>query len=113
VTTIDQLDARPGGLWRFAQRDQAGDEFVFHGVYHSVEADRRLVYTFEFEGMPGHVILDTVTLEERDGKTIVTEQSVYQSIEDRDGMLNEGMEMGVAESDERLKELLAKLIAGK
>lgn len=113
VTTIDQLDVRPGGLWRIVQRDQSGNEFAFQGVYHSVEADCRLVYTFEFEGETGHVILDTVTIEERNGKTKLTEQSVYQSVEDRDGMLNTGMEMGVSESDERLRELLAKLTAGK
>jgi uncharacterized protein YndB with AHSA1/START domain len=71
-------------------------------------APERLVYTFEFEGMPGHVLLETVTFEEQDGKTKLTDVSVFQSIEDRDGMISAGMEEGAVESMDRFAELLAK-----
>ena len=47
----------------------AEGEFAFRGVYHEIRAAERLVYTFEFEGMPGHILLETVTFEERDGRT--------------------------------------------
>ena len=62
TTTIDKLDVRPGGSWRFVQRDAAGNEYAFHGVYHEVVSPERIVDTFEFEGMPGHVSLETTTL---------------------------------------------------
>lgn len=107
-TKVDKMEVRPGGIWRFINRDAGGDEFGFHGVYHSVQAPERLVYTFEFEGTPGHVILETVTFQEHDGKTKLIDQSVYQSVEDRDGMVASGMESGAAESMDRLEELLAK-----
>ena len=68
-----------------------------------------LVYTFEFEGMPGHVLFETVTFEEHDGKTKLTDQSVFQSVEDRDGMLNMWMEEGMAETMDRLAELVAQI----
>lgn len=106
ATIVDKMEVRAGGLWRFINRDTAGNEYGFHGVYHSIEAPERLVYTFEFEGTPGHVLLETVTFEEQDGKTKITDRSVYQSVEDRDGMVQSGMESGSAETLDRLEELL-------
>jgi uncharacterized protein YndB with AHSA1/START domain len=107
-TVVDQLEARPGGRWRFVEREGDGSEYGFHGVYHDVQAPERLVYTFEFEGMPGHVLLETVVLEDQGGRTLVTDTSVFQSVADRDGMLQSGMESGAAESMDRLDEYLAK-----
>ena len=107
TTTVEQMDVRPGGVWRFVQRDADGNTYAFHGVYHEVVPPERLVYTFEFEGTPGHVLLETVTFEEQNGQTKVTDQSVFQSVKDRDGMLQSGMEQGAAESEDRLAALLA------
>jgi len=101
------MDVRPGGGWRFIQRDAAGNEFAFHGVYHEVVAPERIVGTFEFEGMPGHVALETSTLEDLGGRTRLTTISVFQTVEDRDGMAASGMELGASESMDRLEELLA------
>jgi uncharacterized protein YndB with AHSA1/START domain len=103
------MDARPGGQWRFVQRDTAGHEYAFHGVYHEVRSPERIVDTFEFEGTPGHVSLETCLLEETGGRTKMTGRSVYQSVEDRDTMLEAGMEEGVLETMDRLAELLAKV----
>jgi uncharacterized protein YndB with AHSA1/START domain len=108
TTTIEQLDLRPGGLWRFVQRDAEGNVYGFHGVYHEVAIPDRLVYTFEFEGTPGHVLLETARFEEQDGKTRLVQQSVFQSVEDRDEMLQAGMVAGAAEGRQRLVELLAR-----
>jgi uncharacterized protein YndB with AHSA1/START domain len=107
-TIVDRLEARPGGSWRFVERDKEGNEDGFHGVFHDAVAPERIVYTFEFEGMPGHVLLETITFEEQDGRTLMTDLSVFQSIADRDGMLQSGMESGAAESLDRLDEFLAK-----
>jgi uncharacterized protein YndB with AHSA1/START domain len=106
------MEVRPSGAWRFVQRAPEGKEYAFKGVYHAIVPPKRLVDTFEFEGMPGHVSLETVTLEEQDGKTKVTVTSVFQTVEDRDGMLKSGMEEGATESMERLDELLAKARPG-
>lgn len=106
-TTVDKMDVKPGGLWRFVHHDQKGNEHGFNGVYREIVPPERLVYTFEWEGLPGHVLTETVTLEERDGKTTVTDRALFQTVEDRDGMLKSGMEAGAAESMDRLAELLA------
>jgi uncharacterized protein YndB with AHSA1/START domain len=104
---IDRMDVRPGGSWRVVQRDDAGHEFPFHGVYHDVVSPQRIVQTFEFEGAPGHVLLQTATFEDLEGSTRLTMKSIFESTEDRDGMVQHGMESGAIESMERLAELLA------
>ena len=65
--------------------------------------------TFEYEGEPGHVSLQTITLEDVGGKTLLQEHTVFESVADRDGMAQSGMEVGVNDSMERLQELLAKM----
>ena len=109
ATTVDRMEVRPGGGWRFVQRAADGSEHAFHGVYHDVVAPQRLVYTFEFEGAPDHVLLETVTFEEQDGQTRETDQLVFQSVEDRDAMLQSGMQAGATETMERFAELLKRL----
>jgi uncharacterized protein YndB with AHSA1/START domain len=108
MTRVDRMDLRPGGVWRFVQRGSDGSEYVFHGVYREIVPPERLVDTFEFEGMPGHVMLETVTFEGHDGGTKVTVTSLFRTMEDRDGMLGSGMEKGAAESMDRLEKLMAK-----
>jgi uncharacterized protein YndB with AHSA1/START domain len=109
TTDVEEMDVKPGGKWRFVQHDSKGGEFSFHGVYHDVTPNDRLIYTFEYEGMPCHVLLETITLIDEGGKTKMIDQSVYQSVEDRDGMVSYGMEQGATESMERLAELLEKI----
>jgi uncharacterized protein YndB with AHSA1/START domain len=107
--TLDTFEPRNGGRWRYIQKDQSGNEFAFHGVYHEVLPPQRIIDTFEFEGLPekGHVVLETIKFEELPGgRTRLISQSVFQSVADRDGMLQSGMEEGVNDSHERLAELL-------
>jgi uncharacterized protein YndB with AHSA1/START domain len=111
-TEVDKMDLRAGGQWRYINRDAQGNAYAFHGVYHEVLAPQRIIDTFEFEGLPekGHVTLETMKLEELPGgRTRLTIQSVFQSVADRDGILQSGMEAGVYETYDRLAELLKKM----
>lgn len=109
TTNVEMIETRPGGRWRIVQRDTQGNEFAFHGVYHDVVPPERIIETFEWEGMPGHVNFNTSTLEEVGGKTTVTNRIVFQSVEDRDGMLGSGMHQGMEEGFDRFDELLERL----
>ncbi len=112
TTEIDVFETVNGGSWRYIQKDQEGNEYAFHGVNHEVLPPERIIGTFEYEGLPetGHVILQTLKLESLPGnRTRIVDQSVFQSVEDRDGMLQSGMELGVDESYQRLDELLEKM----
>ena len=104
-----EIDFRPGGAWRIVHRGPEGEEHGFRGEFREIVRPERIVWTFEYEGMPGHVSVDTLTLEEHDGKTTLTATSVFDTVEDRDGMLESGMESGAAETMDRLDEYLEVL----
>jgi uncharacterized protein YndB with AHSA1/START domain len=105
-----EIDFRPGGTWRIVHRGLDGEEDQgFHGEFREIVPPERIVWTFEWEGMPGHISVETLRLEEHDGKTTITATSVFDSVEDRDGMLQSDMESGAAESYDRLDEYLEVL----
>jgi uncharacterized protein YndB with AHSA1/START domain len=109
---VDVLEPGAGGSWRFVHVDKQGRAFGFHGVCHDETAPERLIRTFEFEGLPesGHVVLETAKFETLPGRrTKVTIQSVFQSVADRDGMVQSGMESGVIDSHQQLDTLLEQL----
>lgn len=108
---VDHFDVRNGGTWRYVSRAADGAEYGFRGVFHGDPSVDGIVQTFEYEGMPGHVCLETLTFEERDGTTILHANSVFQSVADRDGMIASGMETGVDEGYAKLDELLATMTA--
>jgi uncharacterized protein YndB with AHSA1/START domain len=109
ATTVDKMDPKPGGTWRFVHGDDGASENAFHGVYHAVIAPERLIYTFEWEGLPGHAMLETITLEEHDGKTTMQDIAVFPTTEERDGMIASGMEGGANETMDRLAELVRSM----
>lgn len=107
TTTVEALDVRPGGAWRFVQRDGDGNAYEFYGEYLEVSPSK-LVNTFEFAGFPGHVVTDTVTFAPDGRGTRVIASSCFANKDDLDGMLASGMEGGANESWDRLAELLAR-----
>jgi uncharacterized protein YndB with AHSA1/START domain len=108
---VEEFDLRHGGSWRYVHIDDEGNEFGFRGVFHGEPSLDGIVQTFEFDGAPGHVQMDTVTFEGHDGRTTVRTNSVFQTIEARDAMYQSGMAEGMNEGFDRLDELLAKEIA--
>ena len=107
---VDKFEPRSGGMWRYMNKEPGGSEFWFHGVNHEVLEPERLISTFEYEGLPekGHVALQTTKFEALPGgRSRVTTQALFQSLADRDGMMQSGMERGVNEGYERLDELLS------
>jgi uncharacterized protein YndB with AHSA1/START domain len=103
------VDFRPGGAWRVVHKGPEGEIHGFRGEFREILRPERIVWTFEYEGMPGHVSVDTVTFQERDGKTTLVVTSVFDNLQDRDGMLQSGMEEGAAETWDRLEEYLEVL----
>jgi uncharacterized protein YndB with AHSA1/START domain len=111
TTVVDRMDVRAGGGWRFVVRSSDGTETGFRGTYREVTPPERIVQTFEWEGMPGHVSVETATLEDLGDRTKVTTTSIFHTTEERDGMLASGMEGGMNETYARLDDLLARLAA--
>jgi uncharacterized protein YndB with AHSA1/START domain len=111
TTIVDKMEVKVGGEWRYIQQDGRGNEYAFNGVYKELDPPQRLTYTFEFEPMAGHIVVDTITLDELPGgKTRVTATSSFDNLEDLEGMLQSGMEGGAVETWDRLEELLEQLV---
>ena len=109
-TTIDKLDVRVGGAWRFVDHGKNGDEnHGFRGEFTEVDEPHKLSRTFEYEPWAGHVMVESVTLEAQDGgQTQVTIVSKFENIEDLENMVKSGMETGAVAGIERL----AKIVEG-
>jgi uncharacterized protein YndB with AHSA1/START domain len=108
TTTVETMDVRVGGTYRYISRDADGTEYAFGGEYREVSAPEILECTFVFDGIPGGAV-DRLELHELDGgRTRLVVVSTFATKEERDGMLASGMDSGVREGYERLDELLAR-----
>ena len=106
--TIERMEVERGGHWRVVEHSPEGDN-GFEGRYREVSPQDRIVQTFEWDGMPGHVIVETAEFTDLgDGRTKVTTTSLFHTTEERDGMLGSGMEVGLNESYAALDALLAR-----
>jgi len=105
--TVEKYDVRPGGTYRYIHKDDSG-EYAFRGVFHTVEQDKVIIQTFEWEGAPGEVCLEKMTLEPTEKGVRLHQQSVFPSVESRDQSIEYGMANGINDSMDRLAELLAK-----
>jgi uncharacterized protein YndB with AHSA1/START domain len=107
--TVNQLDPKHGGRWRYTQYDADGKGYVFHGLYHGTPSIERIVQTYEFDAQPGHVYLNIITFETDGATTILRQNTVFQTVEDRDGYLQGGMETGLRSSMARLDDLVGRI----
>jgi uncharacterized protein YndB with AHSA1/START domain len=107
TTRVDVMDVRAGGQWRFVMGSGA-EETGFRGTYREVTPPERIVQTFEWEGMPGHVAVETAEFEDLGDRTRIVTTSLFHTTQERDGMLQSGMAGGMEETYARLDELLAR-----
>jgi uncharacterized protein YndB with AHSA1/START domain len=105
---IERMQVEPGGHWRFVEHGPEGVN-GFEGRYREVTPPQRLVQTFEWDGMPGYVAVDTAVFEDLgDGRMKLVTTSLFHTTEERDGMLESGMEDGLNESYAALDKLLVR-----
>ena len=106
---IEKFELERGGHWRFVEHGPEG-KHGFEGRFREVTPKDRIVQTFEWDGMPAYVIIETLELTDlADGRTKVVTLSLFHTTEERDGMLESGMEEGLNQSYEALDKLLATL----
>lgn len=105
---ICEIDLKVGGTYRYVWRGPDGREMGMGGVFREIVRPERLVVTESFdESWYAGEAVDTTVLVERGGKTTVTTTVFYESKEARDAVLTTPMARGVAESYDKLAELLA------
>jgi len=104
---IEKHEFERGGHWRFVEHAKEGVH-GFEGRFRDIKPMDRIDRTFEWDGMPGYVIIESATFEDLgDGRTKLTTRSLFYNQDERDGMLKSGMEGGMNESYEALDRLLA------
>lgn len=109
TVVIEKFEPTRGGHWRFVEHSPDGVH-GFEGRFREVTPPERVVQTFEWDGMPGHVAVEHMTLEDLgDGRTRLITISQFHTTEERDGMLHSGMEGGVNQSYVALDEVLARM----
>ena len=112
TTEVDHWHLRTGGSYRFTHIDPDGARFEFHGVFHEARPGDVIIQTFEFDGFPDVVSIETLRfIELDDGRSRLVGHSTYPSQEARDGMAESGMEDGMAQGYDRLDDVLATLLA--
>lgn len=104
-----EVDLRVGGSYRFVLRAPDGQECGFRGEYHEIIPQEKVVNTFVFEPLPEQGALQTLTMEEVQGRTVVSTITLHQSVANRDGHLASGMEAGMRDTYARLDELVVEL----
>lgn len=105
--TVEEYDVRSGGSYRYVQKTPDGMEFGFRGVFHTIKPAELTVQTFEFEGVPDQVAIETARYEDLgNGRTLLKQHSVFPSVEARDAAVASGMTAGIDESMDRLQALV-------
>ena len=108
--TVAEIDLRVGGKWRYAMvTTEGGFEVAFHGEYREIVPNERIVSTEVFEGMPDAEAVNTMTLSESDGRTMLTILVQHQSKEHRDAHIESGMEAGLQDALDLLEETAVSL----
>jgi uncharacterized protein YndB with AHSA1/START domain len=106
---IERFEFERGGHWRFVEHADDG-EHGFEGRYREIVPIERIVSSFEWDGMPAHVLIQTLTLEQlADGRTKLVSTAIFHTAAERDGMLHLGMEGGTNQSYDALDRVLAAL----
>lgn len=104
-----ELDVRTGGTYRLVFGEDPSSTMAFYGTYLEVVPDERIVWTNEESGEAGSVT--TVTLEERDGTTLLVLSELYPTKEALDEA-GTGAQEAMDETFGQLDELLVALGAG-
>jgi uncharacterized protein YndB with AHSA1/START domain len=110
--TLAEIDLRVGGAWRYVMVTGDGFEVAFHGEYREIVPNERIVSTEAYEGIPdadARAAVNTLTLTEADGGTSLTLLMQLKSREDRDAVIDSGMETGMQESMDRLERVAISL----
>jgi uncharacterized protein YndB with AHSA1/START domain len=115
VVKSAEIDLRVGGKWRYVSEADSFGEIGFHGEYRELVPDERIVWTEFYEGVPEGVTeeeattVNTATLTETDGRTMLTVLIQAASKAARDAIIESGMEAGMQDAYDLLEDVAASL----
>lgn len=103
-TTIQEMDVRPGGRWRYSMRGPDGNDYAFDGVFLEVVEPGRLVFEGAIHGDASQKVWTEVIFTEEGGKTKITVHQVFSF----ESAATQGAPIGWNQQLDRLVAYLAK-----
>jgi uncharacterized protein YndB with AHSA1/START domain len=107
--TVAEIDLRVGGTWRYVAVADGGFEVAFHGEFREIVPNERIVSTEVYEGMPDAETVNTLTLTDVDGRTLLEILVQHSSKEHRDAQIESGMEAGMQDALSLLEQVAISL----
>lgn len=115
TTPVCEVDLRPGGSWFYCMQDPAGQRYCGKMTYVEIDAPRRFTAVDVFADEEGKVNADMpeahseFEFAESNGATVFTNVSRYRSKDERDQVIEMGVEAGLGQTLDRLDEYLESL----
>jgi len=100
TSTIDEMDVRPGGVWRFVMHGPDGIDYKNKIVYDEIARPERLVYTHT----GGAQFQATATFTSYGEKTVLAMRMLFESSRERDRVVKKfGAIEGLSQTLDRLE----------
>lgn len=109
-TKVLKLENKNHGSYQFVTTDPKGNRYGFNGVIHEFDPNKKIIRTFEMEGTPYGVQLEILVFEKLSEDTSkLSMHVVYESIANRDQILQLPFAKGINMAHNRLQEIVQKL----
>ena len=109
-TKVQKLENKKHGSYRFETTDPKGNKYGFNGVIHEFNLNQKITRTFEFENTPFGVQLEILEFEQlTDDTSKLTIHTIFESVAQRDQMLQMPFAQGINMAHNRLQEIVNKL----
>jgi uncharacterized protein YndB with AHSA1/START domain len=109
-TKVLKLENKKHGSYQFETTDPKGNKHRFDGAIHELIPNRKITRTFEMENTPFGVQLEIYEFERlTDDTSKLTMHVIYESVAQRDQVLQLPFVQGINMAHNRMEEILRKL----
>lgn len=109
-TKVIKLENKKHGSFQFITTDPKGNSFGMNGAIHEFSPNKRIVRTFEMENTPFGIQLEFLEFEGVSDETSkLTMHVLYESVAQRDQLLQLPFIQGINMAHNRIQEILHKL----
>ena len=109
-TKVLKLENKKHGSYQFETTDPKGNKYGFNGAIHEFAPNRKITRTFEMENTPFGVQLEFLEFEKLTDETSkLNMHTIYESVAQRDQVLQLPFAQGINMAHNRLEEIASKL----
>lgn len=109
-TKVLKLESKKHGSYQLETTDPKGNKYGFNGVIHEFVPNKKISRTFEMENTPYGIQLEIYKFEPlTDDTSKLTMHVIYESVEQRDQVLQLPFKQGINMAHNRIQEIAGKL----